>query len=63
MNRNAWHTSTSDSTSHFTVTSATDAQAAKRKCHMAHIYYDKNSKYAGHRLYEERDEKEKRKRG
>ncbi|KAK4129913.1 hypothetical protein BT67DRAFT_446202 [Trichocladium antarcticum] len=57
MLKNPSHTSHSDSRPHATALLATETQAAQYKSQAVHIYYDENYNYAGHTLFEERDNK------
>lgn len=56
MNRNPAHTSASDTREHVTALVQTKDQANKGLAQTVHIYFDKNGKYDGHTLYEEREE-------
>lgn len=58
--RNPSHTSFSDSKPHATIALATEDQAKKEKCQVAHLYHDNDHNYTGHTLYKEQDYKNKK---
>ena len=54
---NPSHTSHTDTRPHATVLFATEEQSKNNKAQTAHVYHDEQGRYAGHILYQERDNK------
>ncbi|PWY96162.1 hypothetical protein BO94DRAFT_561731 [Aspergillus sclerotioniger CBS 115572] len=55
--KNPTHTSHTDTKPHATVLFANEEQFKNNKAQTAYIYHDEEGRYAGHTLYEERDNK------
>ncbi|KAL5362278.1 hypothetical protein BJX96DRAFT_177012 [Aspergillus floccosus] len=55
--KNPSHTSHTDTKPHVTVLFSTDEQSKNNKAHPVHIYHDEQGHYAGHTMYQERDNK------
>ncbi|EMF10932.1 uncharacterized protein SEPMUDRAFT_150880 [Sphaerulina musiva SO2202] len=56
--KNASHTSPSDPREHATVFLATEEQAKNNKAQAVHIYHDKDYKFTGYSLWQERENRE-----